>query len=165
MAAAAMAEYDNNRDGKLDENELVRCPALKQLLVNLETDKTYLTEQDIADRLRQFEKSKVGLMTTACVVSRDGKGVPDVTVTFTPEAFMGAGIKPATGISDAEGNVELKVAGETVGGVSLGFYRIEVSLLDPSGNETLPPKFNSETKLGQEINHRRSTILRIDLGS
>jgi hypothetical protein len=164
MAAAAMAEFDKNHDGKLDASELENCPALKHMLVNLETDKTYLTEEDIADRLRQFDKSKVGLMGTTCIVTRGGVGIPDVKVTYTPEFFMGNAIKPASGISDAAGNVELKVEGESVRGVNLGFYRVEVSLPDSSGNETLPARFNTETKLGQEINNRRSTSLRIELG-
>jgi hypothetical protein len=163
MAAAAMAEYDKNRDGKLDAAELENCPALKKLLVNLETEKQYLTEEDIAERLRQFERAKVGLAGTRCRVTRNGRGLAEVTVTFVPESFMGDAIRAGSGVSDENGNVEIAVPGESVKGVSLGFYRVEVSLKDPSGKEILPPSFNTDTKLGQEVQNRRPDVLHIRL--
>ena len=164
IAAAAMAQYDKNHDGKLDEMELEACPALKKLLKNLDKeDMPYLTEQDILDRVRQYEKSKVGLMGTRCRVTDGGRPRPDVTVKFIPEAFMGEGIKPASAVSDEIGIAELTIEGENVPGVSLGFYRVEASFKDSSGKELLPPKFNTETKYGQEVQTRRPDILHIDV--
>lgn len=165
MAAAAMAQYDKNHDGKLDEKELEACPALRKLLANLDKeDMPYLTEKDIADRLEQFEKSKVGLMGTRCRVTNGGSPMPGVTVTFIPEAFMGEGIKPATGVSDDFGMVEMAVAGEDVPGVSLGYYRVEASLKNESEKELIKPRFNTETILGQEVQNRRPDVLHIELG-
>ena len=165
MAAAAIAEYDKNGDGKLDAAELEHCPGLKIALFNMETEKSYLTEEDIAERLRLFQKSKAGLMSARCTVTRDGKGCPDVTVTFVPEKFMGDAIKPGSGISDADGNVDIKVAGEPFSGLSLGYYRVEASLKDPSGKETLPARFNTDTKIGQEVQQRRTSHTRIEVDS
>jgi hypothetical protein len=166
MAQQAMAEYDKDRDGKLDAGELEQCPALKKALPQIAKDKhPYLTEEDIADRLRQLVGSKVGLIGTQCRVIRDGKGFAGVTVTFIPEKFMGEAIRPGSGVSDAEGNVELKIAGESFPGLNPGYYRIEASLKDDSGKETLPARFNTETKLGQELHprSRRPGICLIDL--
>ena len=104
-------------------------------------------------------------MSARCTVTRDGKGCPDVTVTFVPEKFMGDAIKPGSGISDADGNVDIKVGGEPISGLSLGYYRVEASLKDASGKETLPARFNTDTKIGQEVQQRRTSHTRIELDS
>jgi hypothetical protein len=154
MARAAMVDYDRNGDGKLDAAELDACPALKNALQHIaEGKRAYLTEEDIADRLRQFQESKVGLRSIRCRVIRDGIGLSGVTVTYVPEGFMGDAIKPGSGISDKNGNVSLKMDGETVDGLGLGFYRVEASLKDASGKETLPAQYNKSTKLGFEVNN------------
>ena len=166
IAQNAMDEYDKNKDGKLDEAELENCPALKNALPNMVgPDKKFLTEEDVAERLRKFQKSQVGLMGVRCLVFRGGKGVKDVTVTFIPEKFMGGTIKQASGISDEDGNVVLMAEGESVPGLNLGYYRIEASKKDADGNELLHPKFNKESKLGQEVPHNRAPTVSIDIDS
>ncbi|HWY85158.1 MAG TPA: hypothetical protein VNX28_00460 [Gemmataceae bacterium] len=166
MARAAMVDYDKNGDGKLDAAELEACPALKNALLHIgERKRAYLTEEEIADRLRQFQESKVGLSSIRCRVFRDGVGLAGVTVTFVPEGFMGGAIKPGSGISDKNGNVALKMDGETVDGLGLGFYRAEASLKDASGKETLPAQYNKSTKLGFEVNHGKMEIFQINIES
>ena len=164
MARAAMAEYDKNRDGKLDASELEACPALKSALPYIAKDKqAFLTEEDIAGRLREFQESKIGLLGTRCKVTREGSPVPGVTITFVPEAFMGDTIKPGSGISDAHGIANVAVSGEGPSGMSLGYYRIEASLKDVGGKETLPPQFNVNTKLGHEVQHKWPVVIPIHL--
>jgi len=166
MAKAAMVEYDSNNDGKLDAGELVRCPALLRAFPQIVTDKRpYMTEEDLAERFRLMQESRAGLIGTRCMVTRDGKGVSGVTVTFIPEEFMGNAIKRGSGISDADGRVELAIEGERVKGLNPGYYRIEASLKDESGNETLPANVNKDSKLGQEIHprNRRQEVCQISL--
>jgi hypothetical protein len=166
MARAAMAAYDKNNDGKLDAAELEACPALKSALPKIVANKRdYLTEQDIADRLRDFQKSRMGLRGTRCRVWRGERPVAGVTITFVPEGFMGDAIKPASGVSDEHGYVNMTSNDGQDPGVNLGYYRIEASLKDASGAETLPARFNSETKLGQEIHHKRMEDVVIQLDS
>jgi hypothetical protein len=60
---------------------------------------------------------------------------------------MGSDLMPATGVTGAAGGVAMSVP--TAGpaepkGVSLGFYRIEIT----KEGESIPPKYNSETMLG-----------------
>src|SRR5439155_20742612 len=140
------------------------CPALKFALPLIVNEKRgYLTEEDIAERLRHFQESNVGLMGTRCRVTRGEVGVPGVTVTFIPEKFMGDVIKPGSGISNNDGYVNLATGPEDLPGLSLGYYRVEVSLKDAAGNETLPARFNARSSVGMEIqNIKRSEILRID---
>jgi hypothetical protein len=164
MARAAMTEYDTNSDGKLDAAELESCPALKEALPRIAKDKQpYLTEEDIAERLRQFVDSRVGLMATRCKVLRNGQGVAGVTVTFIPEKFMGDAIATGSGISDQNGTVNLKIEGEDFPGMRLGYYRIEASQKDASGKEMLAGKFNTNSKLGCEVHQKKIDLAFIEL--
>ena len=164
MARAAMADYDKNRDGRLDAGELENFPALKSALPYIAKDKqVFLTEEDIADRLREFQQSKTGLLATRCKVTRDGSPVPGVTITFVPEKIMGDAIQPGSGISDARGNVNVAASAEGASGMGLGFYRIEASLKDVAGKETLPPQFNVNTKLGHEVQHKWPVVIPVRL--
>ncbi len=157
IAQQAMDAYDRNKDGKLDEAELETCPALRSALSQIAgPEKNYITQDDLVKRLEKFQKSHTGLSLVTCQVTRGGKGVKDVTVTFIPEKFMGGTIKQAAGVSDEDGDVKLMSDGESVSGVNLGYYRIEVSLKDEQGNELLPPKFNKETIFGVEVSHKQA---------
>jgi len=72
-------------------------------------------------------------------------------VTFIPEKFMGTAVKPGTGTTDTNGKVMPTVADAPSAGMNLGFYKVEVSLKDTAGKETLPARYNSQTTLGQEV--------------
>src|SRR6516162_7964274 len=66
-AAQAMALYDKNHDGFLDEKELEQCPALLSALAAIDQngDKRLSTEE-IASRLTAIEDAKIGIMTVSC---------------------------------------------------------------------------------------------------
>jgi hypothetical protein len=165
----AMAEYDANSDGVLDNKELERCPALKDCWKNLNRGgQARLTAQDIADRLAAHQASNVGLMTVPCRVYLDRKPLEGATVRLVPEKFLGRDFKPASGVTDANGRAVLQTAGAKVPGVQCGFFRVEVSKKDGSGAETLAPRYNNETVLGVEIapdSSRQSASVRLDLTS
>jgi hypothetical protein len=164
MAHAAMNEYDTNGDGKLDATELEACPALKDALANIAKDKqSHLTEEDLTERLRQFVDSKLGGVVPRCKVIRGNQGVANVTVTLVPERFMGETIQPASGTSGPDGTVHLKIEGADFPGARLGYYRIEASQKDPSGKELLPARYNSSSKLGCEVHHKKMESILIEL--
>jgi hypothetical protein len=166
IAQQAMDEYDKNKDGKLDEAELEKCPALRGALAQIAgPDKSYIEQDDLVKRLQKFQKSHTGLSMIACRVTRGGIGVKDVTVTLIPEKFMGGTIKQASGVSNEEGEVKLMVEGESVSGVNLGYYRVEASLKDEQGNELLPPRFNKETVFGREVPNDRTVSVMISFES
>src|SRR5207302_7614851 len=62
-AKQALAEYDKNKDGFLDANELEHCPALKNALKTLDKNKDgRLSADEIAERLTAFQATGVGLL-------------------------------------------------------------------------------------------------------
>jgi hypothetical protein len=159
-AKQVMAEYDTNHDGYLDAKELERCPSLKHSLESMDKngDKR-LSADEIAGRIQVYTDSQVGLKATTCHVRLDGKPLQGATVTYVPEKFMGSSIRPASGVSDQNGGVALTVEGEKLPGVQPGFYRVQVSKKNASGQETIPARYNQDSILGIEVYPRKTRKL------
>jgi hypothetical protein len=92
---------------------------------------------EITARIQEYIDYRAGLTAVDCVVRRAGRPVAGATVTYEPEAFMGDGIVPATGTTNAEGQAVLSVSEEhlphpRLTGVRPGFYRVRVTLADGS---------------------------------
>src|SRR4051812_32649687 len=149
-AQAAMAEYDANKDGVLDEKELARCPALK----NLGREKNNrVSAVDIATRLTNWSDKKIGVIFTipVAVVWSDGKPVAGATITVEPEKFMGGSFTKSTGqVGDAGGVANLTTE-NGLPGCQWGFFKVRVSLVDGSGQEKVPARYNENTELGCEV--------------
>ena len=64
---------------------------------------------------------------------------------------MGSDAKAAVGTTNEGGAFEPITEGVPIPGVQPGVFRIEVSKKDPSGAETIPAKYNTETTLGVEV--------------
>ena len=152
VANEAMKLFDTNKDGKLDEKELMSVPSLKNSLADLDKDgDKAISKEELETRLQEMLDSKVGIFSISCRVTRGGQPVPDVEVQFIPEAFFGKALKPASGKSRADGYVEVRCEGNSDPGLAPGFYRVEASLKGAGGTETLPASLNSQTKLGYQI--------------
>lgn len=151
-ANQALAEYDTNGDGFLDERELARCPALKSALKELDRDHDgRLSAREIADRLAFYRDSRIGLISAICHVTLDGRPLAGASVRLVPERFLGPDFHPASGLTDDRGRAPLQAEGQTLPGVPCGLYRVEVSKKDGSGRELLPARYNTATVLGQEV--------------
>jgi hypothetical protein len=151
-AQDAMKQLDANGDGFLDETELAKCPGLLSCLQAWDKDKDgKLSKAEIAEGLAPLKNNETGLRAVACRVYLDDQPLAGATVTLVPEKFLGPEMKPASGVSDGEGRVSLKVAGQQFAGVPPGLYRIEVSRKDAGGQEMVPPQYNKETTLGKAV--------------
>jgi len=147
----AVAEYDTNADDQLDEDELEACPSLLWAFDRIDTDQDgFLTAAEITHRIESWQDSGTIMMGGSVQVTLDGKPLPDATVTFEPEEFLGSGLKTCRGTTDAAGSTILTGSHEEIPGIYLGFYRVRISKL-VDGKETLPAKFNTETELGREV--------------
>jgi hypothetical protein len=164
-AGQAMTQYDTNKDGFLDDEELKRCPALRGAVSKIDKNGDgKLTKEEIVQRLASIQATKAGLVGFPCQVLMNDSPFAGAKVTFVPEKFMGPNFKPASGVSDAEGNVQLTVEGLNAAGVQPGYYRIEVSKVNDAGKETLPARYNTATTLGQEVApdpHIKGAVLRL----
>jgi hypothetical protein len=150
-ARAALAEYDTNKDGALDAQELQRCSALLGALKRIDKNNDgRLTADEIADRLTFLQREGT-LMGISVEVTLDGRPLPGATVTLVPEKFMGPAFKPVSAVTDDIGAGQLKGEGAGEDAVPLGYYRILVSKKNAQGQETIPARYNTNTILGQEI--------------
>jgi hypothetical protein len=161
MSEQALAEYDTNKDGQVDGKELEKCPGLKSALKSMDSNGDgRLNAEEIATRLRYYVDARTGLISgISCQVLLDGRPLREAKVTFVPESFLASAIKPASGVTDTNGYVTFQTEGFDISGVQPGIYRVEVSLKDPSGQEKLPARYNTQTVLGQEVFDVRGEIV------
>jgi hypothetical protein len=149
MAAAAIEQYDANKDQSLDADELARCPGLKRNLGLLDTSKDgQLTTDEIAARLKTFIDANVGLVGFSARFTLDGQPLESARVVLTPEKFLASAVRPAEGTTTPEGVGFFQISPD-LPGVQPGIYRLEV-YRPADGKESIPPRYNAETTLGVE---------------
>lgn len=150
-AKQLLADYDVNKDGQLDGKELEKCPALKGALEAIDTGGDgRLSSEEIATRLATYKTGGVAMMGITCTVSLDESPLPGAEVTFEPERCMGSNFQSASGVSDADGTVVIRLPGSDVPGLNCGLYRVRVTSA-AQGKAAIPAKFNTQTTLGYEI--------------
>jgi hypothetical protein len=148
----ALQEYDLNKDGALDAAEAGRCPALLAAFKTIDKNGDgKLSAGEIAERVRAWQATRVGLVVLSCQVLLDDRPLPDATLTLTPEKLLGPSLKPATGVTDQNGLAHPRSEGAALAGVACGLYRVEISKKTPQGQERLPARYNSRTTLGLEV--------------
>ena len=150
-AGKAMELYDTNHDGFLDEKELDQAPGLKAALKQIDTNHAHkISEQQIADRIKNWADSGVGRMQVGCRVTHDGKPLVGAKVVFAPEKFLGGTIQSGSGTTSARGMAEVSYpypADPSIKGMPPGFYRVEIT----KEGEKIPAEYNTETTLGAEV--------------
>jgi hypothetical protein len=151
-ASQAMKDFDSDGDGALAGAELDKSPGLKAALATLDKngDKR-LTAEEISTHLAGYQAAGAALVSLQCLVTLDGRPLPEAVVTLVPEHFLGDAFRPAKGTTDEHGACMFQTEGEEFPGVACGIFRIEVSRPDASGKETLPPRYNVNTVLGDEV--------------
>ena len=158
-AKRAMEEFDSNQNGQIDRNELAQCPGLKAALPKTDSNRDgKLSEDEIAARLQFFVDSQSALRNFHLIVTLNRQPVDGLSVVLKPEAFLTPAIEPAVGTTNHLGiaypMIEFEdpdIVKQGIAGVRPGMYRVEVSRLDGSGEETIPAKYNTETRLGVEV--------------
>lgn len=149
----AVAKYDTNGNGAIDGDELVKVPALKVTLKRVDKNGDgKVTAEEINERVAAWRRGGAGIMRVAVKVTRDGNPLSGATVKLVPESFLGSAIKMAQATTRSNGTGFLEISRDpTEAGVQLGYYRIEVSLPGPDGQEQIPARFNVQTEYGAEV--------------
>ncbi len=147
-----MADYDANKDGKLNDEELKKCPGLQSALKRVDKDNDgQLTAEEIAGRIQSWLSSGSVVMDAGTEITLDGQALEGAAVSFEPEPFLGDGFHAAKGTTNKVGQVVFTTSTEFgYPGVYLGFYRVRVSK-NASGKDIIPARYNAETELGCEV--------------
>jgi hypothetical protein len=153
----AIEQYDTTRDGLLSEEELAGVPGIAKYKNLYDKDGDgQVSEDEIATRLRLWHEQGLGFRPLNVVVLVDGRPLPNASLEFVPEPYLGPNVKRATGITDDGGMASLAVAVEDmppeladlpIDGVMGGTFKVRVT----HPTVKLPPRFNAETLLGEEI--------------
>jgi len=154
-AREALAAYDADGDGALSAGELKKCPGLLKSIARVDADGDgRITAEELAGRIRTWQGHKVGLMRFSCKVTAEGRPLAGATVRLVGEKFLGDGLKPASGVTQANGVASVTISPDVLpadcqglSGVFPGVYKVEIT--HPS--RTIPAKYNTQTVLGQEI--------------
>jgi hypothetical protein len=154
-ASKAMEMFDTNKDGKINGAEFEKCPGLKAALAQInKAGGDYVDYEMIKSRIQEWQATRLGRMSLRCSVMHNNEPLANVEVKFVPETYLGLDPQKwtATGKTDENGNAMLSVPLDPnnkrdLPGVPPGFYRVEVT----SPNTQIPPMYNTNTILGQEV--------------
>jgi hypothetical protein len=153
-ATMAISMYDADKDGSLNQAELASCPGVLAEQKSYDTDKNGLISQaEIASRINNLGKLGVGMTRLNCSVTLNGRAIQDATVEFEPEAYLGAEVKTARGVTNAQGMAQLAISPDDLPsqikdlkGIQYGTYKVRIT----HPTLKLPAKYNTATTLGYE---------------
>ena len=164
LTDAAFQQYDKNANGTLEKTEF--SPGITALLKTADADQDgALSRDEFEKRLAKHLNLGAGLQSIAGVVTRNGVPVAGARVTLEPEKFMQDAVKSATAKTDAQGNFELRMDGQTLPGAQPGIYLIRVTSGDDDKSPPIPLRYNAETELGTEIGGDLTSLLLLELKS
>jgi hypothetical protein len=153
----AIELYDKTQDGALSDEELSAVPGIAKYKNLYDQDGNGTVSQDeVATRLGLWSEQGLGFRPLNVVVLVDGRPLPGASLEFVPEPYLGPNVKRATGLTDDSGMASLAVAVEDmppelaelpIDGVMGGTFKVRVK----HPTVKLPPRFNTETLLGEEI--------------
>ena len=163
-ASGAIAQFDKNGNGSISGPELQANSALANLDSNRDGS---VGEEEIAENLRDWQESNVGIIGFSAVVTFRGRPLSGATVEFKPEEFLGDAVSTAVGVTDSRGTVSLSIPKEelpnsNMNGVRLGIYRVSISKKQ-NGRELLPAKYNSDSAMGHVISPTSIPLVQFNL--
>jgi EF hand len=149
----ALREFDSNRDGALDTQELAKAPGLQAALDQVDADGNgKLTAREIDDRINNWLSLRIAEMPVRCDVYWNDQPLADAQVTLEPEPFLGSNVPQAQGTTADSGTAGISIAKERLAdpkyaGVACGWYKIRIT----SSKQELPARYNTATTLGCEV--------------
>jgi hypothetical protein len=134
-AAKAIELYDKDGNAALNQTELAASPGILAALARYDTDgNREVSKAEIELRMKSmFSSSGAPWIAVQCQIMQNGRPLSGATVRFVPEPFLADSLQPASGVTDAEGYVNPKVAEEelpedqkSLSIMQPGVYRVEV---------------------------------------
>ena len=154
--AAAMEQYDTNKDGKVAGAELQAAPSLMAAIINLDKDgDKAVSAEEVTGRILAWQESKTGLTPVTCTITFRGQPLAGAKVVFEPEKFLGENIKACEGTTNQRGMASLSIPNSErkLPGGAPGLYLIRIT----SQNVQIPAHYNTQTTLGAEVANDSAT--------
>lgn len=165
IATEAMELYDSDSDGYVAGEELDRAFGLKAAIETLDTNNdSRISEEEIADRVRAWDRMRIGMMGVDAIVNLDGEPLIEAKVTFEPEEFMQGSVEAGHGITNMLGGFRPRVPKDkrpsenSPPGLQAGIYKVRISK-EKGGSEIIPQRYNTETVLAQQVSKDDPAIL------
>ena len=158
-AQNAVAMFDKDNNGVLNEQELAAAPGLQSAVSVYDTNQDQkLSQEEIAAGIESCLADGVALTTFSCRVLWQNEPLPNATVRLIPEPIFDGAIAPAVGTTDETGTAAPSVSEELLpdnlrhvkGLLHHGIYRVEIT----HDTVKIPIKYNTATTLGVEIGSR-----------
>jgi hypothetical protein len=131
-AAAALAEYDGDKNGKLEAAELESCPALVDAQSRIDSNRDGAIDAAELEARFTAHDGMSDLVGFEVRVTSNKAPLAGATVTYTPEPFMGEGKQTYEGISTDGGSCYVEGQDVKLPGVPVGFYKVRI-VHGPSG--------------------------------
>ncbi len=149
-AAAAIGEYDADRDDNISQEECRACPSLNGSfeLYDANSD-SVLSRDEIETRLQKMLSSGIGRMPCMIIVHAGGRPLVGARVELVPESFLGGALQSGSGVTNDRGIAKPVTINAPPGlpGIEFGLYRVRITHDDVQ----IPAKYNTETELGFEL--------------
>jgi hypothetical protein len=156
-AGLAMKQYDSDGDGIVASDELHKAPGLRAALSRLDSNGDGGASADeVKARINKWQEMRTAVSLFAFTVTLDGRPLAGATVSFEPEEFLGDEIKAAGCVTNDFGRCGATIPDDqrpdptSPPGMHFGLYRVKISKV-VNGKETIPPKYNEQTILGQDV--------------
>lgn len=132
---AAMEQLDTDQSGQIDDQEITAAPGLAAGMKPLDKNNDgLLTPEELLERFTLYKDLRVGLTMQSFIVTHKNRPLANAAIRFEPEAFLEGVVEPATGSTDAYGNLTPVTEGAEINAVRVGYYRV---IAQPEGGEEL----------------------------
>lgn len=158
-AAAAIAEYDKDGDGKIDATE-AKISALDPKRGWDADGDGAIDADEIQARLERYQALRAGIQTISCTVKARGDYLPNAHVVFEPEAFLGEAVEMGEGTTDGYGQAIIEspaIAAKdpTLRGIRSGLYKVRITHPDLE----IPKRYNENTTLFFELSPMDNVLM------
>jgi hypothetical protein len=142
IAENVVSTLDKNGDGAVDVEEIASAPGLADGLKFVDTDSDgKVTAAEVEARFDKFIAMKVGIRDSKFRITYKGRPVANAEVRFIPESYLTDLIGPASGTTDETGVVAPITEGQTLPGMSPGYYRVQIA----TGGGNIPEAYRAES--------------------
>jgi hypothetical protein len=151
-----LVDHDADQNGGLSRSELAANPALAECLGNCRRDRgEEISREQLAKKLRTIFDPQSALVSTTCIVRRNGQPLPSAEVRFVPLPVLQDVLPTGTGVTDGSGAAMISASPEELpaeapkvkGLMPPGLYLVEVT----HPGTSIPEKYNKQTVLGKEL--------------